>query len=144
VKSPLPRAAALLLVAACSHGGGAAAPTPGPCASNGPPIGPGVATSLQAADAGSTLCVKVGERFSVYLKASPAEAPWAAVDSSRGGVLVRRPNNQVTLARGTTSALFEAAKPGVTEVSSTRSPCAGPHDGCAADHAWSAVVVVTR
>jgi hypothetical protein len=29
-------------------------------------------------------------------------------------------------------------------VSSTRSPCAGPHDGCAADHAWSAVVVVTR
>jgi hypothetical protein len=103
-----------------------------------------VATSLQYANAGATLCVKVGERFSVYLNAPPAEPLWASVDSSRHGVLVRRPNNQVTLARGVTSAIFEAHKAGVTELSSTRAPCADPHDACAAEHAWTAVVVVTR
>lgn len=136
-------AAALLLVVGCSHGDGAAAPTPGPCVSRQPPIGPGVDTSLQGSDSGTTLCVNVGERFSVYLKAS-SEPFWAAVDSSRGGVLVRRPNNAVTLARGATSAIFEARKAGVTELSSTRAPCAGPHKGCDADHAWTAVVVVSR
>jgi hypothetical protein len=136
--------AALLLVVGCSHGGGVAAPTPGPCASQGPPIGPGVTTSLQLTDAGKTLCVKVGERFSVYLNAPPAEAPWAHIDSSRSGVLVPRPNNQVTLARGVTSAIFEAHKAGVTELSSTRPPCADPHGGCAAGTAWTAVVVVSR
>lgn len=135
---------ALLLAVGCSHGGGSAAPTPGPCASRKPPIGPGVVTSLDPTDTGKTLCVKVGEQFSVYLNAPPSDALWARIDSSSKGVLLRRPNNAVTLARGVTAAIFEARKPGVTELSSVRSPCGDAHASCAPDRAWTAVVVVSR
>ena len=136
---------ALLLTAACSHGGAGAVPTPGPCASRRPPIGPDVVTGLRTEDRGTTLCVTVGEAFSVFLGAPPAGPFWARVDSSRGGVLERRATNQITLARGVTGAIFVARKPGVTELRSYRPPCTGAHaGGCDADHAWTAVVVVSR
>lgn len=135
--------ATVLLAAGCSRGGGAAAPTPGPCESRHPPIGPGVVTSLQAEDSGTTLCVTKGEAFSVFLNAPVNEPEWSRVDSSRGSVLTRRPTNAITLARGATAAIFVAAKAGVTELSSVRPPCSKPHGGCDAGHAWTAVVVVT-
>jgi hypothetical protein len=136
--------AALVLSAACARGDSGAAPTPGPCASRRPPIGPDVATSLRAEDSGVTLCLKVGEKISVYLNAPLGQDPWQRLDSSRGKVLARGALNQVTLARGVTASLYTAAKPGVTELSSVRSPCADPHGGCDAAHAWTAVVVVSR
>jgi hypothetical protein len=109
-----------------------------------PPFGPDVTTSLRREDAGKTLCLKVGQVFSVYLNAPVGEAAWARVDSSRDKVLTRRALNQVTLARGVTGALFVAAKPGATELSSVRSPCADPHASCDPATAWTAVVVVSR
>lgn len=133
--------AVLLAVAGCSRGGGAAAPTPGPCASHRPPIGPGVTTSLQAGDSGTTLCIHKGEAFSVFLNTTLGQDKWARVDSSRESVLTRRPTNQVTLARGVTAAIFVGRKKGVTELSSVRPPCADPHN-CDAAHAWTAVIVV--
>ena len=137
-------AAALLLAVGCSRGEGGAAPTPGPCASKRPPIGPDVDTSLRNDDNGTTLCLNVGEVFSVFLNAPLGEGQWVRVDSSRGKVLTARPTNQITLARGVTASIFVAAHAGVTELSSVRSPCSDPHGGCDAAHAWTAVVVVTR
>jgi hypothetical protein len=135
----------LLLAVACSRGGGGAAPTPGPCASRRPPAGPDVVTSLRAEDSGTTLCVHVGEAFSVFLSGPVAGPFWARVDSSRGSVLERRPTNQLTLARGVTAAIFVGKKAGVTELSSVRPPCSDPHgSGCDATTAWTAVVVVSR
>ena len=135
--------AALLAGSGCSRGGGAAAPTPGPCASRKPPAGPGVVTTLDLTDAGKTLCVRKGEAFSVFLAAPVSEAMWAPIDTSRHNILESRPTNQITLARGVTAAIFVAAKKGVTELSSERSPCGDPHGGCDSSHAWTAVVVVT-
>ncbi len=138
-------ALALLLAVACSHGDAGAVPTPGPCASRRPPIGPDVVTGLRTEDTGTTLCLTVGEAFSVFLTAPPAGPYWARVDSSRDSVLERRATNQLTLARGVTGAIFVAKKAGVTELTAVRSPCSDAHDaGCDATHAWTAVVVVSR
>jgi hypothetical protein len=140
---PAPTALALLLLATgCTRGHAAAAPTPGPCASRRPAIGPDVTTSLRTEDRGATLCLRPGEVVSVYLSAPLDTAAWSRIDSSKGSVLARRANNAVTLARGVTAAVFVARKPGVVELAAVRAPCASAHGGCDAGHSWTAVVVV--
>jgi hypothetical protein len=137
-------AAVAVATAGCNGTPEAAAPTPGPCAGRRAPIGPDVTTSLRNDDNGVTLCLTKGESVSVFLNAPPDGPGWAAITPTRSKVLTTRATNQITLARGVTAAIFVAAKPGATRLTSLRDPCTGPDAGCDPDHAWTAVVVVSR
>jgi len=78
---------------------------------------------LTLASSGKTYCVKVGEKFDVYLRGTVASrwlVPLASSDAIRPV-----PNGALSLVAGLTGASFAGARPGQVFITSLRPPCAG-------------------
>jgi hypothetical protein len=72
---------------------------------------------------GKTYCVKVGEKFDVYLRGTEASrwlVPLASSDAIK-----TIPNGGFSLIAGLTGASFSGARPGSVFITSLRPPCAG-------------------
>ena len=115
---------------------------------------------LTLASNGKTYCVKVGEKFDVYLRGTVASR-WL-VPRVSGNALVGAPNGALSLIAGVTGASFRAARPGRVLITSVRPPCqvaisgkneaepassvptTYPLRSCAPSRRFSVVIVVTR
>ena len=78
---------------------------------------------LTLASSGKTYCIKVGEKFDVYLRGTVASrwlAPLASTDAIKPV-----PNGALSLVAGLTGASFAGARPGQVFITSLRPPCAG-------------------
>jgi hypothetical protein len=78
---------------------------------------------LTLASNGKTYCVKVGQKFDVYLRGTVASrwlVPLASSDA-----LKPVPNGGLSLIAGLTGASFAGARPGRVFITSLRPPCAG-------------------
>ena len=77
---------------------------------------------LTLASSGKTYCIKVGEKFDVYLRGTVASrwlAPLASTDAIKPV-----PNGALSLIAGLTGASFAGARPGQVLITSLRPPCA--------------------
>ncbi|GEM_PF-3795152 len=93
---------------------------------------------------GQVVCLSVGQRLLVLLRAPVGAVPWGPVHVSRPGTLRALPLT-LMLARGVTGANFQAARAGVAELSSLRPACPPVAPGaarCDLVLAWRATVVV--
>jgi len=79
--------------------------------------------TLTLASNGKTYCVRVGERFEVYLRGTVA-SPWLEPLAS-SNVIVAVPNGMLSLVAGLTGESFAGARPGTVLITSVRMPCAG-------------------
>jgi hypothetical protein len=79
---------------------------------------PGV---LTLASNGKTYCVRVGERFAVYLRGT-VSSPWLAPLPS-SNVVVGVPDGALSLVAGLTGGSFAGARPGRVLITSIRPPC---------------------
>jgi hypothetical protein len=132
-------------LASCGGGGATAAKLPS-CVQAPAGIGPDAGATLQLADLGHTVCLRHGEVLTVFLAAPVGEPMWASVTSANRKVLAPRSSGVMTLVRGVTGAVFAGGDRGVTELTSTRPPCAAGGANakqCDASHGWYAKVVVT-
>jgi hypothetical protein len=78
---------------------------------------------LTLASNGKTYCIKVGEKFDVYLRGTVASrwlVPLASSDAIKPA-----PNGALSLVAGLTGASFAGARPGQVFITSLRPPCAG-------------------
>jgi len=80
-------------------------------------------TALTVASNGGTYCIRVGERFSVYLRGTLASRWLEPLASSN--VIVAVPNGMLSLVAGLTGESFAGARPGTVLITSVRMPCAG-------------------
>ena len=78
---------------------------------------------LTLASNGKTYCVKVGEKFDVYLRGTVASRWLVPLASS--DVIKPVPNGALSLIAGLTGASFAGARPGQVFITSLRPPCAG-------------------
>jgi hypothetical protein len=117
-------------------------------------------TTLTVASSGGTYCIRVGERFTVYLRGTLASRWLEPLASSN--VIVGVPNGAMSLIAGLTGASFAGARPGQVFITSVRLPCpgavvqkneaepAGPVPktyrltACAPQHRFSVVIIVLR
>ena len=88
--------------------------------SNCQPLAGGV---LTLASNGKTYCVRVGEKFVVYLRGTVA-SQWLAPLASSNAIRPV-PNGALSLVAGLTGASFAGARPGQVFITSLRPPCAG-------------------
>jgi hypothetical protein len=133
-------AVAVCLLAVAAAGCGtvtASSPAPG-ARTTAPPVHPAAPATtgapsgcqhpaggeLTLASNGKTYCVRVGERFEVYLRGTVA-SPWLAPLAS-SVVLRAVPNGAFSLVAGLTGGSFAAVRPGQAFITSLRPPCAGP------------------
>ena len=79
--------------------------------------------TLTLASNEKTYCVRVGERFEVYLRGTVA-SPWL-VPLASSNVIVAVPNGMLSLVAGLTGESFAGARPGTVLITSVRMPCAG-------------------
>jgi hypothetical protein len=109
---------------------------------------------------GGTYCIRVGERFSVYLRGTLASRWLEPLASSN--VIVAVPNGMLSLVAGLTGESFAGARPGTVLITSVRLPCpgavvqknvaepAGPVPktyrltACAPQHRFSVSIIVLR
>jgi hypothetical protein len=80
-------------------------------------------TTLTVASNGGTYCIRVGERFNVYLRGTLAGRWLEPLASSN--VIVGVPNGAMSLIAGLTGASFAGARSGQVFITSVRAPCAG-------------------
>src|SRR5207237_4151190 len=99
-------ATALLGALAGCGGSGESAATLPSCVTPPAGIGPDASGTLQLADAGKTVCLRVGRVLTVFLHAPPNEAGWSAVHISDRSVLQPGNSGVLTLVRGVTGALL--------------------------------------
>lgn len=78
--------------------------------------------ALTLASNGKTYCVRVGERFVVYLRGT-VSSPWLAPLAS-SNVIVGVPDGALSLVAGLTGGSFAGARPGRVLITSIRPPCA--------------------
>jgi hypothetical protein len=78
---------------------------------------------LTLASNGKTYCIKVGQKFDVYLRGTVASRWLAPLASS--DVIKPTPNGALSLIAGLTGASFAGARPGRVFITSLRPPCAG-------------------
>jgi hypothetical protein len=115
---------------------------------------------LTLASNGKTYCIKVGEKFDVYLRGTVASRWLVPLASS--DVIKAAPNGALSLVAGLTGASFAGARPGQVFITSLRPPCAGaitqkneaepafplpktyPLHACALQRRFSVTVVVLR
>jgi hypothetical protein len=76
---------------------------------------------LTLASNGKTYCVRVGEKFDVYLRGTVAR-PWLEPLAS-SDVLRGVPNGAFSLVAGLTGASYAASRPGQVLITSIRRPC---------------------
>jgi hypothetical protein len=106
-------------------------------------IGPDATATLQLADNGSTVCLRLSATLTVFLQAPPGEAQWSMPTVSDPRVLSTTPNGALALPIGVTGAAFRARRRGVATISSVRPPCTAPKIAtCDAEDGWRAHVVV--
>ena len=79
--------------------------------------------TLTLASNGKTYCVRVGERFDVYLRGTVA-SPWL-VPLASSNVIRPVPNGALSLVAGLTGESFAGARPGQVLITSVRMPCPG-------------------
>jgi hypothetical protein len=77
---------------------------------------------LTLASNGKTYCVRVGEKFDVYLRGT-VSSPWLEPLAS-SDVVVPVPNGALSLVAGLTGGSFAGARPGRVLITSIRPPCA--------------------
>jgi hypothetical protein len=93
--------------------------------------GPGYNASIGTRQNGRTVCVTIGEKLLVLLRApQPNATPWSSVHPSRAGVVKIAPLT-LMLSRGTTGTNFQAIRAGTIELSSQRAACPTPALGSA-------------
>lgn len=115
---------------------------------------------LTLASNGKTYCVKVGEKFKVYLRGTVASRWLVPLASS--DVIKAVPNAALSLIAGLTGKSFIGVRPGRVLITSLRPPCAGPITqknelepsdslpqvyplrACAPKHRFSVTVIVLR
>ena len=113
---------------------------------------------LTLASNGKTYCVKVGEKFDVYLRGTVA-SPWL-VPLASSDVIKPVPNGALSLIAGLTGESFAGIRSGRVFITSLRPPCTGaftqkneiepafplpktyPLHACAAQRRFSVTVVV--
>lgn len=78
---------------------------------------------LTLASNGKTYCVKVGEKFDVYLRGTVASRWLVPLASS--GVIKPVPNGVLSLIAGLTGESFAGVRPGRVFITSLRPPCTG-------------------
>jgi len=88
-------------------------PMPKPC--------PGADNVITQAGSGKTYCVRVGDQVAIILHSTQQDL-WLDPLAS-GDVLEGAPNGAGTLVVGATGAWYEAARPGLSVVTSVRPPC---------------------
>ena len=116
-------------VTASSSGGGAhpTASAPRATVASSPATAPACLRPsgdiLTLASNGKTYCVRVGERFDLYLRGTVASRWLVPLPSS--DVLKPTPNGALSLAAGLTGESFAGARPGKAFITSLRPPCAG-------------------
>jgi hypothetical protein len=116
--------------------------------------------TLTLASNGKTYCVRVGERFSVYLRGTVASRWLVPLASSHA--LRPVPNGALSLIAGLSGASFAGARPGQASITSIRPPCAGaitqkneaepafslpktyPLHACAPQRRFSVTLIVVR
>jgi hypothetical protein len=119
-------AAVTVIIASCGTVTASSSQTPGALStSTGAPSGCQHPTGnvVTLASNGKTYCVKVGEKFDVYLRGTEASrwlVPLASSDAIK-----TIPNGGFSLIAGLTGASFSAARPGSVFITSLRPPCAG-------------------
>jgi hypothetical protein len=99
-------------------------PAPGtPNAGAGAPSGCQRPTGdvLTLASNGKTYCVRVGEKFEVYLRGT-VSSPWLEPMAS-SNVIAGVPNGALSLVAGLTGGSFAGARPGLVLITSIRPPC---------------------
>jgi hypothetical protein len=107
--------------------------------------GPGYDASVGNSDSGRSICMQVGQRLLVILRAPASGRDWARPRPSARGYLVAAPMS-LMLVRGATGANFRAVKPGTVYLRSSRPVCA-PKPGavsCQAVQAWSVQLVISK
>jgi hypothetical protein len=80
--------------------------------------------TITTADNGKTLCLRTGTAVTVLLRGAPGDQ-WTPIHSS-SAALVPRTDPRLMLQRGVAGAAFEAARPGVTTITSARHACRFP------------------
>jgi len=80
-------------------------------------------TTLTVASSGRTYCIRVGERFNVYLRGTLASRWLEPLASSN--VIAAVPNGMLSLVAGLTGESFAGARPGTVLITSVRLPCPG-------------------
>lgn len=80
--------------------------------------------TITTADNGKTLCLRTGTAVTVLLRGAVGDQ-WTPIHSS-SAALVPRTDPQLMLQRGVAGAAFEAARPGVTTITSARHACRFP------------------
>jgi hypothetical protein len=116
--------------------------------------------TLTLASNGKTYCIKVGQKFDVYLRGTVASRWLVPLASSNAIKPV--PNGALSLIAGLTGASFAGARPGQVFITSLRPPCAGviaqknkvepafplpktyPLHVCTPQRRFSVTVIVTR
>ncbi len=127
---------ACLLAAVAAGCGTATASSPAggaqtTASSTGVPSSTGVSSSCQhpagdvltLASSGKTYCIKVGEKFDVYLRGTVASR-WL-VPLASAGAIKPVPDGALSLVAGLTGASFAGVRPGQVFITSLRPPCAG-------------------
>ena len=115
---------------------------------------------LTLASNGKTYCLKVGQKFDVYLRGTVASRRLEPLASSN--VIRPVPNGALSLVAGLTGASFAGTRPGQVFITSLRPPCAGaitqkneaepafpvpktyPLHACAPQRRFIVTVIVTR
>lgn len=107
--------------------------------------GPGYDASVGLAQNGKSVCVKVGEKLLVFLRApNPGANNWGRVMASPTGLLMPAPLT-LMLGRGVTGANFKAVRPGTVRLSSQRAACPPAKPGavaCNAIELWRVTVFI--
>jgi hypothetical protein len=136
-------------------------PAATPAGARGPAGCHGAAIAITQADAGKTLCVRVGGTVAVLLRSGDSHL-WLRPLVS-GSALKPAPSGAASLAKGVTGAWFSAVRPGQVLVTSVRPPCqvaiaaakgdlepsdplprSYPLRFCAPGHRFSVSIVVAR
>ena len=119
-------AAITVIIASCGTVTASSSQTPGALStSTGAPSGCQHPTGnvVTLASNGKTYCVKVGQKFDVYLRGTVASRWLEPLASSN--VIRPVPNGALSLVAGLTGASFAGARPGQVLITSLRPPCAG-------------------
>ncbi|MGA8295955.1 MAG: carboxypeptidase-like regulatory domain-containing protein [Acidimicrobiales bacterium] len=107
--------------------------------------GPGFNASIGIRQNGTTVCVTIGEKLLVLLRAPrPNATPWSAIRPARAGVVKIAPLTMM-FSRGTTATNFEAIRTGTVGFSSHRPVCSPPATGtatCTSIVLWRITLVV--
>jgi hypothetical protein len=107
--------------------------------------GPVHSASIGNEQNGKTVCIAVGDRLLVALRApDPTASPWREIRVSKTGVLQGAPLT-LMFPRGTTGRIFKAVKLGTVVLTAERPVCGAAPSGtptCNAIQAWRATVIV--